>query len=83
MAKKYSCVQGISALTDAIRAEASGTLTPEAKEKVISEAMGVIDNSNFVAAAENMDTAIELKEQIEAENAAEEIPAPPEQPEIF
>ena len=80
MAKQFSCVQGISALTKAIRAEANGTLTPEAKEKVINDAMDVVDNSNFVAAAENIDTVIELKEQIEA--ATEQIPAP-EQPETF
>lgn len=71
--RRTNSIKGaLSAVTTAIRAEADGTLTPEAKEAVINNAMDVVDDSNFVTLAENVDEAIELKHQVEEEIEAEE-----------
>jgi len=74
--KQFGIVDAVNALTTAARAEANGTLTPEAKQAAINTAMDVIDNSNFVAIGEKADmaieTAIQREEQIEAEAAARE-----------
>ncbi len=65
--------QAIKAVTGAIRAEASGTLTAKEKELAVNQAMDVVDNSNVNTLADNADEAIELQNQIEdqinAENA--------------
>ncbi len=61
----HTIKEAIKAVTGAIRAEASGTLTAEAKEQAINGAMDVVDNSNFNALADGADEAIELQNQIE------------------
>ena len=69
--RNNSIKAALSAVTTAIRAEADGNLTPEAKAAVVNNAMDVVDDSNFVTLAEHTDDAIELKHQIEEAEAAE------------
>lgn len=57
----------IKAVTKAARAEANGTLTPGEKEVAINKAMDIVDNSNAITMAENVDDAIEAQIQAEAD----------------
>jgi len=78
--RQHTAVHGIRSLLGAINkvtaVELGGIkMTPETQKEAldaVTQATGIIDESNFITALENMDDAIELQHEVEAAEEAEE-----------